>query len=353
MKPTPHIHFYSRRRFKSWPDLDRLTRDDIPRLQSRFRMGVDVWIVQTFLLMAPALREAGFQVSAGADIPAGCMLIAHRDDLNALFDGLHRSFIVAVRTDRAPARVAHAEILQNGLQVGQNEYFVPSWPQPGLIPRDESRGNDLQRIAYFGRQDSLPPWFFSADFLGRLADRKVEFEVRHKVWNDYHDIDLVLAHRLEAPTMLQQKPGTKLCNAWLAGVPALLSPEPEYRRLRESPDDFMEILSADDVIAAIDTLQATPARYAAMRERCRMRAQAFGEDAVATRWLEVLTGPLADQYDHWLLSGSRSWFSYAGKLARQKSLSRAFKNNIATELKRMNAPAPLRSVEPESPGQKR
>ncbi|PAS97633.1 MAG: hypothetical protein CGU28_04555 [Candidatus Dactylopiibacterium carminicum] len=348
-----HIHFYSRKRFGAWPDLPNLTGEDISRIQARFRTGVDVWIIQTCLQLAPALRQMGHKVTASPEVPAGSLLIAHRDDLGTLFSGLHRCFIVCVRADRAPAPVAHVEILQNGLDLArEHEIFLPSWPQPGLIPRDAAREGQMLRMAYFGRQDSLPHWFSDTEFLEQLVARQISFEIRHKAWHDYHDIDLVLAHRTEAPTMLRQKPGTKLCNAWLAGVPALLSPEPEYQRLREHPDDFIEIESPADVLAAIDMLRVDPRRYAAMRARCAVRAPAFRAEAVAERWLEALTGFVGEQYMHWQACGTRSWFAHAWRLRAQKAASAVFRAQIAEELKRMNAPAPVRLREPAVVSQK-
>lgn len=149
--------------------------------------------------------------------------------------------------------------------------------------------------------------------------------------------------------MLRQKPATKLYNAWLAGVPALLAPEPEYQRMRTSPEDFIEIDSLDSVLTAVRQLQAEPARYAALRARCCERSSEFSAQAIAARWLDVLTGPVTDQYDAWLASGGaqRPWLGHARKIWQQKREKAAFKAQIAEELLQLNAPPPLRSKAPE------
>lgn len=350
--PARHIHFYSRKRLEAWPELAQLTAADIDRLQDRFRSGIDVWTVQTYLQIAPALRERGYTVSIGPKVLAGSILLAHRDDLNTFFGGLHRTFIVSCRADRPRTASADIEILQNALNLcPSREFFIPLWPQPGLISRDPARGDTIQRMAYFGRQDSLPPWFSSPDFRNALSVLGIEFEIRHRAWHDYHDIDLVLAHRIEAPTMLRQKPATKLYNAWLAGVPALLAPEPEYQRMRTAPEDFIEIESPDAVLAAVRQLQTEPARYAVMRTRCAERASEFSAPAIAARWLDLLTGPVADQHDAWLASGGaqRSWLGHAYRVWQQKREAAVFKAQVAEELRQLDAPPPLRSEAPSGP----
>ena len=145
--------------------------------------------------------------------------------------------------------------------------------------------------------------------------------------------------------MLRQKPATKLYNAWLAGVPALLAPEPEYQRMREAPEDFIEIDGPEAVLAAVRQLQSEPVRYAALRARCTVRATEFSAPAVAARWLEVLTGPVAAQYDAWLAAGGarRSWLGHACKLWRQKREAAVFKAQVADELRQLDAPPPQRS----------
>lgn len=347
MTTLRHIHFYSRKRFANWPDLGQLSSADVERLHQRFRNGVDVWIVQTWLQISAPLAARGYTLSFGPEAVPDSLLIAHRDDLNTFFDGLHRSFVVGIRADRAKALVADVEIVQNGLNLAPDELFIPSWPQPGLIARDPARANRVEKIAYFGRQDSLPPWFENGAFHAELARLGVTFDIRHLAWHDYHDVDLVLAHRIEAPTMLQQKPASKLSNAWLAGVPALLSPEPEYRRLRETPDDFIEIDGPETVLAAVRQLQKNPHAYEARRRRCAERSADFCTAAVAARWLEVLTGPVAAHYAAWQQGGRRPWLGYVRQLQRQKRLAARFKAQIDTELASMQAPPPRRTREPD------
>jgi len=53
-------------------------------------------------------------------------------------------------------------------------------------------------------------------------------------WPDFREADLILAVRPGDRRRATNKPASKLVNAWLAGVPALLGPEVAYRELRRS-----------------------------------------------------------------------------------------------------------------------
>ena len=76
---------------------------------------------------------------------------------------------------------------------------------------------------------------------------------------------------------------------WHYGLPALLGPEPAYRRLRRDDLDYVECRSAADALDAVAALRADPARYRAMRARCRYRASSdYSRAALAAAWAAVL-----------------------------------------------------------------
>jgi hypothetical protein len=84
------------------------------------------------------------------------------------------------------------------------------------------------------------------------------------------------------------KPGTKLYNAWLAGVPAVLGPEPAFRELRRHELDYLEVTSVEEALAAIDRLRSDPALYRAMVDHGRERARDFSVEAILDRWTDLL-----------------------------------------------------------------
>jgi hypothetical protein len=190
--------------------------------------------------------------------------------------------------------------------------FVPLWPQPGLLPRHAARAERVETMAYFGREGALPSWFRDPNFIDALAQCGVRFEIRHDAWHDYREVDLVLAYRLETPSMLQVKPATKLYNAWLAGVPALLGEEPAYLALRRSDLDYVPVGSAGEVIAAVRALKSDAARYRAMIQNGEHRGGEFCVAATTRRWLDLLLGDAMPARADWQAADA----SFVGSLAR-------------------------------------
>ena len=316
------IHFVMDPRATHWPDLAALAESDIDAFPQRFVGGRNSWIAQTYLRLRPALEARGFQVTTGARFLPGTISVVHRDDANGLREGAAASFMVVVRADRPPVHACDLAVAQNPLGLSDHERFVPLWPQPGLRPRERTRGGALECLAYQGRTSSAPDWFGDPRFHHELARRNVRFDVRERDWDDYRTVDLALAVRDESPRVLATKPATKLYNGWLAGVPVLAAPEPAYVALRCDPLDFVEVLRPADILAAIDDFRARPALYEAMVERGRERARAFDVAATRQRWLDLLEHEVAPRFvaarDQ--LSIRRGRFLRA--LARQRAGSR-------------------------------
>lgn len=328
---VPRIHFVLDPRATRWPDIRALGERDIERMPSRFVGGRNSWIAQTYLRLREAIESRGWKASAGPGFPEGAICIAHRDDVNGFAVRAHRSFLVVVRADRAPARACDLAIVQNGLALERHERFLPLWPQPGLMPRDEARGTRIERLAYHGRITSEPWWFRDPAFLLALRHRGIEFEPRPAGWEDYRGVDVAIAARDELGEVLKCKPATKLYNAWLAGVPLLAGREPAYEELRRSPLDYIEIRSAADVLVALDVLRACPRLYAATVENGLARAASFTVDALRERWMDLLEKEVVPAH---LRAAHRSasrrgWFLRA--MARQKALSRAHRLRCSAE----------------------
>jgi hypothetical protein len=166
--------------------------------------------------------------------------IVHRDDMNRFASDGHASYLVVVRADRAPVAACDIAIAQNALKLAPNERFIPLWPQPGLVPRDPSRGTRVERIAYHGRTGTAPAWFGDPGFRRDLERRGLRFDVRESEWERYDDVDVALAIREELPGVLATKPATKIYNGWLSRVAVLAAPEPAYREVAARLD-FLEV----------------------------------------------------------------------------------------------------------------
>jgi hypothetical protein len=289
-------------RFFLPPDTDfaRLQRLDPDRDVTQFLRGEDVWVLQTYLRLA----QAGYDVQLSSELPADGLLVfhaKHRRLVAKRWSSNCRAVLVAVRADKDRTPIADFEILQNDRFAKANEaFFVPSWPQPGILPRRAERGSQITRIAFKGFRDNLAPAFLQPSFGRELAYRGIDFQLdgveysREAVqfdarqWSDYQDVDVILAVRPALDSMHEDKPATKLYNAWFAGVVPLLGPEYAFRSLRRSELDYVEVKTPADALAAIDRLRNTPDLYARMIDNGFERAEAFTTARILEQWADLL-----------------------------------------------------------------
>lgn len=338
------MHFVARTLETSWPDVADLTDDDVDAQAARFRGGVNNWIVQTFLRLRESLLAIGITPTLGEALARDCVNVAHRDSLNRLFVPYYRSFVVGVRADRPPVHLCDLEIVQNPLgEMGPRTQFVNFWPQPGLVPRDPARGLRIERMCYFGRASNAPPWFSAPSWHAALAGIGITFEIRDDRWFDYSDVDIVLAHRTEAPTMLRQKPASKLTNAWLAGVPALVANEPAYACLRRSGLDYLAIDSPAEVLSSLRTLRACPRLHSAMAANGRVRGADYTVAAVKAQWLHFVADRVVPEAKAWRAARdmiAHAQLSQLARTVRQKLDARSFKRRLREETRPALATTP-------------
>jgi hypothetical protein len=299
MVPRVAVNFYLDR-----PDLDSLRGLDPDRHWRSFQQGEEAWVLQTYLRLA----RAGDAVELTSAPRGAGIVVFHAKQKRALarhLGALSQAVLVAVRGDlRGSLAVADFEIVQNGGTAdGRRRFFLPHWPQPGLVARDPNRGDRLSRLAYKGYLDNLHPAFRAPEWRTWLAARGIEWvcdAIRFEgaatprdvlAWPDFHDLDAVLAVRPPGPSV-RCKPATKLFNAWLAGTPALLGPEPAYRELRRAPLDFLEVDSIDSARAAVIRLQEESGLYRALVDRGRERAGEFTFQSTLERWRALLAETL-------------------------------------------------------------
>jgi hypothetical protein len=286
---VPSIHFVQRHLGTQWPELWKTAEPDIDQHPGRVSDGETSWILQTYLRIENALRELGLRVTISDSFSLGSINIAHRDSLNRWLGPYLKNYIVCVRADRPQSTVCNWEIAQNGLTgTAHGKSFVPSWPQPGLLKRKRERGHTMSRAAYFGRLGTTSPWLTSPAFTDSLNRMGIQLRLEQAEWHDYREVDLVIAHRQEAPCMLLHKPASKLINAWLAGVPALLSDEPAFRELRRTELDYFIVNSEQDAIRAVTALRSQPRLYDAMVTNGLKRAEEFNTDATRRTWVRTL-----------------------------------------------------------------
>lgn len=292
----PDAHFFV---MPSGVSVERLRQLDPDRDWTDMRLGRERWVVQPY---ARLLRR-GWKVSLGSGIPSTGLVVYHKETHRDMLRRLPRggdAVLVACRADFRSADEADFEVLQNGwYEDGVRTFFVPFWPQPGMIPRDPARGHTVENVAFKGHIGNLLPTLHAPEFqrflsangmrlvLDTLGERDTSIPVP-AAWHDYSAVDVVLAVRPTGGREHTHKPATKLYNAWLAGVPAVLSPDYAYRELRRSELDYIEVDSADAAREALLRLKHDPDLYAAMVANGQRRGRDFTVEAITDRWEKLL-----------------------------------------------------------------
>lgn len=267
------------------------------------QLGERAWVLQTYLRLA----AAGLPVTLAAE-PRPGVVVFHAKQWRLLERRLREpaaSVLVGVRGDVRPPPNADLEIVQNPAAAdGRRRLFVPHWPQPGLVARDPARGDRVRRAAFKGIRASLHPELRDPAWARALAELGIAWEAdevdyhagteaRSSLrWPDYAQVDVVVALRPPDARLHRGKPATKLYNAWLAGVPAVLGPESAYRAERRSELDYLEAPDAAAALAAVARLHREPELYRAMRDQAARRAAEVAPSAIAELWRRLLLDEL-------------------------------------------------------------
>lgn len=320
MRRKPKINFCSFRKQSEWSAICRLGAPDVDALPDRFIDGIDVWIVQSYLIFKAA--KLPFEIRFSDEIMADAVNILHRDEIH-LKRNLHRGFILGIRADRPPLYMADLTVCQNRFFAAKtNSLYLPQWPQPGLIPRDPKREDKLENIAFFGRRVNLDGRISGVDFQTFLSHRGLRLVHDEKRWHDYREVDASVALRRVPEIEICTKPASKLTNAWLAGVPSVLGDEPAYAELRRHPYDYLAVASPQDVLAALDRLRQKK-EYSKFKDQARRRAREFTREKTLREWVALLEKTVIPAY----LSARAS----AGERKIQMLL-RTLRQHVATKI---------------------
>lgn len=258
------------------------------------------WTFQTYL----RLREQGYPCRLVDTIPEVGIVVVHRSDLPFNTTPSPNQLFVTALGGAGWHPYSQVQVMQNRdhLKKVENTFFMDHWTQPGLIPRDEDRGDVFENIGYFGHPDQLADALHDSEWERFLAERDLNWIPVHKGsdrQSDYSDIDCIVAIRSFDGRSYDYKPATKLHNAWLAGVPAILGPESAYQAERRSDLDYLEARTYEELCNYVDTLREQPQLQRKLRERSEERRADIDPEQKAEDWWSLLTGPVADIYERW------------------------------------------------------
>lgn len=303
---------------QKWPELfSSTTLDSLPKpseIHSRIITNEDCWIILTYLY----LKQRHLNVSISDRFIPGEICVVSSIDFR-IKQKTFSSFVVGCRSDGHKPVLCNFAIVQNQANVeSKTDVFIPHWPQPGLNPRNQKRGNRIENLVFKGNEGNLYEAFRSPEFIRELENLGVRLVISPKPknqpveWHDYSDADLVIAVRDLPQKDYLVKPASKLVNAWMAGVPAILGMEPAFAHLRQDPLDYIEVRTPQQAIDAIRRLKTEPSLYQHMIANGLKRSEDFTVDRIAQQWHNVLGGSVAQRYSFWR---QRTQFSRMGEFA--------------------------------------
>ena len=275
-------------------------------------MGIYAWTLQTYL----RLKADRFPCELVKQLPEEGIVLVHRNALR-VHNRLKpkRILLICLKADGIPYPYAQLHVVQNPLDVTPRSYYLPHWTQPSLIPRHPQRGDRFETIAFFGHEANLADQLQHPDWKKQLHSLGLNWQpiLNRNHWNsdrfidhrshDYSLVDAVVAvrrfHHRQRHRQYINKPATKLYNAWLAGVPALLGCESAYQAERRSELDYLEVSSVDELLCALKRLQNDLQLRRAMVENGQIRAQAVKPSKVTAQWRSFLTDVAVPAYYRW------------------------------------------------------
>lgn len=274
--------------------LSQYSRLNVDRDWQSFSDGQGAWILQTFLF----LRDHGFRCNLTSEPVPGRINVVHGGQLSdwSIDSGAH---LVVARADYPPPCACMLEIVQNRTQEGDNAVWMPHWPQPGLMVRNEKRGSTVKVVGYFGRPvNHYTRVLRRASGFNRVrphveevcTDLGLELVERGPDgWNNFADVDIVLGIRRFGRYTFDTKPPTKLVNAWLAGTAFIGGCDSAYSQVGRHGMNYLVARSPDQLKKTLSSLQKNPGEYAKIVANGRSEAAAFDRERITQRWIDVLS----------------------------------------------------------------
>lgn len=246
------------------------------------------WIYRTWI----ALTKAGCRVELVHELPTEGAVVALSGSLPPNWRKNKDIFVAGAVADGLPNPKADLHIVQNAAHARRlpRAIFQPHWTQPGLVPRDERRGGEFSRVAFFGTGNNLAEEMRSPLWSEKMrTETGCAFELRGADrWYDYSDIDAVVAVRDFRGRRQLHKPATKLYNAWLAGVPFIGGTDSAYAAEGSPGRDYLVARNPDEVLSHLRRLKKNPDFRESLVANGRMKASAYTVEAITSRWRKLV-----------------------------------------------------------------
>ncbi|MDJ0648688.1 MAG: glycosyltransferase family 1 protein [Xenococcaceae cyanobacterium MO_188.B19] len=326
------IYFYDRTGSVNQLNLqDNLDWTDISQARKYCSGNFTSWILTTYF----QIQNSGISCKFIDHIPEKGIVIADRDTLGNEYSYWGEAMLICCKGDREFHPSAHLHIVHNPVEFEDkknqvwNPYYISHWTQPNLIPRLQERRNIVENIGFMGSRSNFARELKSERWIKALETLGCQWYpiFEPSKWNDYSNIDVVVAVRSFDGQTYNHKPASKVVNSWLAGVIAIVAPESAFMAIRKSELDFLVVNSLDETIESIKYLKNNPKIYLSMLENGRNRAQEFSEYQIRKQWITFFEKYVFIEYEKWVnMSKLQRYYLFLSRLAELKKTR--FQNKI-------------------------
>ena len=141
----------------------------------------------------------------------------------------------------------------------------------------------------------------SADWKQKVESLGLNWLVIHtpEKWRDYRNIDAIIAVRSFDRSNYLAKPASKLFNAWIAGVPAILGNDSAFESERKSSLDYVKVSTVDETFEALQQLRNSQSLRQKMIENGKRRSQEIQSSTLAKQWCDFLHDVAIPSYKSW------------------------------------------------------
>jgi hypothetical protein len=221
---------------------------DIDENWALFNNGQWAWIIQTYHRML----EFGVNCKSLNFIttPTPCkdsINVIYTDDYNRL-DNKHNYYCIVIVLDRKVFFPGNTNVIQNKNSVRfVNTEYKTHWSQAGLITRNNNIiKHEILNVGFFGIPNNTVDL---AKIIKSAFGGKVKYhEMGPERWNDYSNIDVAIAIRSYDKKTYNNKPPTKLINAWKAGVLFIGGNDSAYDQTGENGVNYLKVSSEKELI---------------------------------------------------------------------------------------------------------
>lgn len=255
--------------------------------------GAINWPTQTYL----HLREHREGVSIGTAPESGAVNIAHVDGWRK-WGRSGDEFRVSIRADHYSLAGCDFEIHQNRAMLSGNaDGYVTYWPVPRMIPRDPNR-YEVRSVAYAGR---VGPRNISSELLqssgGDLVEGRLKLcRIESQKWHDMREVDILVAIRSFSRRTYDDKPPSKLLNAWNAGIPLIAGWDSAYSAIGTPGVDYLRVESGGEFTDALRRLADDPEYYKSVVDAGRKAVLKFTTKDIVKEWFDLLDGPVSETF---------------------------------------------------------